>query len=185
MSVDQPLVESHSEPPQPPVSHGPLRWVQTAGDAISRICLWCAGFAMWAIVVICGVNVARRYLFGSVWSWAEEAMLFLMIVIVFLGAATVTWSGSHLTLDMLVMRVAAPLRRVVIWFLTLLAAGTLALCSYISLQVVSLMYQYDQKSQALELSLWIPQGLIFLGFGLMALLTVMRFALVGAARPVV
>ncbi|MGH7212406.1 MAG: TRAP transporter small permease subunit, partial [Acetobacteraceae bacterium] len=56
---------------------------------------------MWVIVAICGINVARRYLFGSVWSWAEEAMLFLMIIIVFLGAATVTWNGMHLALDML------------------------------------------------------------------------------------
>jgi TRAP-type C4-dicarboxylate transport system permease small subunit len=144
--------------------------------------MWCTGVAMGAIIVICGANVGRRYLFGSVWSWAEEAMLFLMIVIVFLGAATVTWNGIHLTLDLLVSWMPGRLRAAIVWLCTIAAVATLVLCSTISFQVVKLLYDYNQKSQALELPLWIPQGLICLGFGLMALLIAMRFALVGAGQ---
>lgn len=182
MSLDEPAVESHDAQHRNPTPPNNLRWILRIGDSISVSCMWLSGAAMGLIILICGINVVRRYVLGSVWSWAEEAMLFLMIVVVFLGAVTVTWNGAHLSLDMLVNRLQPSFRAVVLWLGVTVAVITLCVCSVVSFQVVKLLYDYNQKSQALELPLWMPQGLICLGFGLMAAMAVLRAVLVRASR---
>ena len=50
-------------------------------------------------VVINGVNVFCRYVLFWALSWAEESMVFLMIIGVFVGAITVTWESLHIRID--------------------------------------------------------------------------------------
>ena len=63
------------------------------GDLTAQVCNFVAALALGAIVVINGANVLCRYVFGFAFPWAEELMIFLMILIVFAGAAAVTWSN--------------------------------------------------------------------------------------------
>ena len=54
--------------------------VDRCGDFLAQFCLAIAAGALICIVAINGANVVARYLFGSPFSWAEELMLFLMIL---------------------------------------------------------------------------------------------------------
>ena len=61
-----------------------------------------AGAMLVGSVGINFVNIIGRYFLSVSLSWAEEAMLFLMIGCVFLGAAPVGWAGRHIRMDVVV-----------------------------------------------------------------------------------
>src|SRR5262249_61644620 len=58
-----------------------------------------SGAMLAASVGINFANIIGRYFLSVSLSWAEEAMLFLMIGCVFLGAAPVGWAGRHIRMD--------------------------------------------------------------------------------------
>jgi TRAP-type C4-dicarboxylate transport system permease small subunit len=58
----------------------------------------------------------------------------------------------------------------------LIAILVLGLISYGSLEIVSTLYGFDQRSDALELPVWIPQSFLTAGFALMAVMLILRFA---------
>ena len=62
-------------------------------------------------MVVNGANVIARYVFGTPFSWAEELMLFLMILSVFAGAIAVTWRNLHIRIDTFVERAAPQIRQ--------------------------------------------------------------------------
>jgi TRAP-type C4-dicarboxylate transport system permease small subunit len=130
------------------------------GTGIAAAGLWLAAAALLAIVVLNAVNIVLRYFFFAAFPWAEEAMLYLMIFGVYAGAITVAWQQAHIRIDAIVS--LAPPR----WRKTLAAASTLLLAVILapvvlaSYRVVSLLFEFDQRSDALQLPMWIAQGVI-------------------------
>src|ERR1700691_6702907 len=61
-----------------------------------------AGAMLVTSVGINFANIIGRYVFSVSLSWAEEAMLFLMIGCVFLAAGPVGWMGRHIRMDVIV-----------------------------------------------------------------------------------
>src|SRR5262249_58193210 len=80
-----------------------------------------AATALCVIVVINGANVVNRYVFGHAFAWAEELMIFLMILIVFAGAATVTWRNAHIKIELITEFLPPAARKI--------AAGVFAVAS--------------------------------------------------------
>jgi TRAP-type C4-dicarboxylate transport system permease small subunit len=146
------------------------------GDAVARACVVIAAIALLAIVAINGANVVGRYFFGAPISWAEEMMLFLMVLIVFSASAAVTWRRQHIGIDLLVEWLPPPLGRAATFMTGLIAILVLGLISYGSFEIVSTLYAFDQRSEALELPVWIPQSFLTIGFAMMALMLILRFA---------
>lgn len=153
------------------------------GDFIANSCVVMATIALFTIVLINGLNVFSRYFLGDAWSWAEEAMLFLMVLLVFSGATTVTWRGGHMRLDIFIEQMPATYRRAAIVITGLFSAGILGLLAINSFQVVSLLFRFNQKSVALEFPMWIPQGCVLAGFVLIAFMILLRLAAYGATLP--
>jgi len=153
------------------------------GDVIASICVVIATLALFVIVLINGINVFSRYFLGDAWSWAEEAMLFLMVLLVFAGAITVTWRGGHMRLDVFIERMPLTMRKAAITLTALLSASILGVLAFNSYKVVSLLYRFGQKSTALEFPMWIPQGCVFAGFVLIAFMILLRLAAYGATLP--
>jgi TRAP-type C4-dicarboxylate transport system permease small subunit len=149
------------------------------GDVVAQACLVVAAISLFIIVGINGANVVSRYFFGMAWSWAEEAMLFLMVLTVFAGAVTATWRGAHMQLEMLLERLAPRGQCAAIIFVALFSVAMLAVLSSSSYQVVSLLYRFGQKSAALEFPMWIPQACVSAGFVLIAMMILLRLATFG------
>ena len=156
--------------------------VRRIGSFLADAFAHAAAFALLFIVGICAINVTRRYLFGAAWSWAEEAMVFMMIFIVFAGAVTVTWRNTHMRIELVIDRLPAPIRSVAVLLGTFVVMGVLGTMSYFSAQVVTTLYGFEQKTDALEMPMWIPQSLVAVGFGLCAVLAAMRLYVHGTAR---
>jgi TRAP-type C4-dicarboxylate transport system permease small subunit len=69
--------------------------------------------AMFLVIVALTIaQVAARYLFDRPLIWSEEVAKLLLVWLVFLGAAAVTFDGRHLDVDVLFRAMPMPLRRV-------------------------------------------------------------------------
>src|SRR5215510_3308793 len=102
--------------------------VHRIGDAIANVCAVIAATALCIIVVVNGANVVNRYVFGRAFSWAEELMIFLMILIVFAGAATVTWRNAHIRIELVTEFLPPAARKI--------AAGVVGVASVVVLAVL-------------------------------------------------
>ena len=122
------------------------------------------------------VNVVGRYFFAAPIEWAEEVMLFLMVAIVFLGASYVSWKGRQIAMDLLVLMLPPAPQRI-IRLLTLVVEVVVPLIVvWIGTPVIVTLWNFDQRSQAADLPLAIPQSLIPIGLFLVALVTLIRIA---------
>lgn len=130
------------------------------GTRIADIGLWAGATALLAIVALNAVNIVLRYFFRTPLSWAEEAMLYLMIFGVYVGAVSVAWQQAHIRIDV-VIDFAPPARRKVLQIIsTLVLTAVLLPVVFASFRVVSLLFEFDQRSDALNLPMWIAQGVV-------------------------
>jgi C4-dicarboxylate transporter DctQ subunit len=150
------------------------------GTAVSFLGLWLAAGALLVIVVLNAANIILRYVFFAAFSWAEEAMLYLMIFGVYAGAVSVAWQQAHIRIDAFVH--LAPPR----WRRVLTVAGTFVLAAILipvvlaSSRVTSLLFDFDQRSDALHLPMWIPQSIIPAALLLIVVMSLLRLMAPGA-----
>jgi TRAP-type C4-dicarboxylate transport system permease small subunit len=146
-------------------------------QSLSEACRAIAGIALLIIVAINGANVVARYFFGRPFSWAEELMLFCMILAVFAGAISVTWLNAHIRIDTFVDRAPPVLQRAARVIATAACLAVLLPIIYASQGMVSLLYSFDQRTDALEAPMWIPQSFVTIGLALVAAVMVVRLIL--------
>jgi TRAP-type C4-dicarboxylate transport system permease small subunit len=159
--------------------------VDHCGNLLTRVCLAVAASALLCIVAINGANVIARYLFGSPFSWAEELMLFLMILSVFSGAIAVTWRNLHIRIDTFIDLAPFAVRQAALVIGALVSTGAIVIIVAASARLVMALYEIDQRSDALELPSWIPQSFLTVGLAVIALLIAVRtiLTLVRSAAP--
>ena len=126
-------------------------------------------------VVLNIVNVIGRYVFGMPVFWAEEALTFTVIWIVFLVAGTITYRGAHLNMDLVFSRMPADLQRAV----RIAILITLIVCTiYTAVQswkVVELHYLTGGVTAGTNIPLVVPHAALLFGFSFMALAAIVRF----------
>jgi TRAP-type C4-dicarboxylate transport system permease small subunit len=132
-----------------------------------------------AVLLICSVainfaNVIGRYFFGASIPWAEEAMLFLMVGCVFLGNGAVVWSGRQIRMDLVVMMLPPPLRQAVELFSNVVFIATAVAIVVFAWPVIKDLAAFDQRSEAADFPLYIPQAMIPVGLSIMAFLVAIR-----------
>ena len=131
-------------------------------------------------VVLNFANIVGRYLLGAPIFWAEEVMLFLLVGIVFLGNSVVGWEGKQLRMDV-VLQLLSPVARG--WLETAADLAVIAVSIVLIIlgwPAIAVLVEFDQRSQAAELPLVIPQLLLPIGFALISILVAVR--LVGVDR---
>jgi TRAP-type C4-dicarboxylate transport system permease small subunit len=101
-------------------------------------------------------------------------MLFLMILGVFSGAVAVTWRNLHIRIDTLVERLPSAIARVVIVLASIASIVVMAIVVFASFQLVSLLQEMDQRSDALQAPSWVPQSFVTIGLALMVLMVAAR-----------
>jgi TRAP-type C4-dicarboxylate transport system permease small subunit len=125
-------------------------------------------------VVLNFVNVIGRYVFGLPVFWAEEALTFAVIWIVFLVVGSITYRGAHLNMDLLYSRMPAPLQLAV---RIAIAVGLIVCTSYTAVQswkVVKLHYLTHGVTAGTNIPLVIPHSALLFGFIFMAAAAIVR-----------
>jgi TRAP-type C4-dicarboxylate transport system permease small subunit len=156
---------------------GLQRIVNRIGDGLANICLAIAGVALAFIVVINGANVVARYLLRTPFSWAEELMLFLMILSVFAGAIAVTWRNIHIRIDTFVDRMTPAMRQIALVIGSLISIAVIAVVTFHSGRIVSLLQMLDQRSDALGAPSWVPQSFVTIGLGTITLIIAVKLVM--------
>ena len=133
-----------------------------------------ATLTLLASVAVNIANVAGRYFFSAPIEWAEEVMVFLMVSVVFLGAVTVSREGAHIRMDVAVSLLPPLPRRIAEVLCGVIEIAVALAITVLGVPLVLQLYEFDQRSQAAQLPLAIPQALIPLGFALIALVTAVR-----------
>jgi C4-dicarboxylate transporter DctQ subunit len=101
-------------------------------------------------------------------------MLFLMVGCVFLGNGLVAWSGRYIRMDIVVNMLPAKMRAALALFSDLVFLATTITIVVFTLPVIRDLAAFDQRSQAADFPLVIPQAMVPLGLSIMALLVAVR-----------
>jgi C4-dicarboxylate transporter, DctQ subunit len=144
------------------------------GGTISGIGLGVAAVCLVIDVIINGANVVSRYVFRQPFSWAEEAMVYIMIAGVFWGSAAVAWREADIHIDAFVNLTGGRMRAVLRTLATLISIVILCLLFQMSLRVTSQLYSFGQRNDALNMPVWIAHSAFASGILLIILMTIAR-----------
>jgi len=147
-----------------------------AAMAVIRVA---AGLLLCGSVGINFVNIIGRYFFSVSLQWAEEMMLFLMVGCVFLGTGLVGWAGRQIRMDVIVSLFPRPVRHVLELASEIVTIATSLALAVFAWPVIHMLAAFDQRSQAANIPLVIPQAMVPIGLTLMALLVAVRLITIG------
>jgi TRAP-type C4-dicarboxylate transport system permease small subunit len=119
-------------------------------------------------------NIIGRYFLSVSIPWAEEVMLFMIIGCVFLNAGLVGWSGRQIRMDAVISLLPPRLRSLLEIAGEIVLIATSILLAFLAWPVVSMLAELDQRSQAADIPLVLPQAMMPLGFLIMAVLITIR-----------
>jgi C4-dicarboxylate transporter, DctQ subunit len=135
-------------------------------------------------VALNAANIVGRYVFLSPIASAEEVMLFLLVGTVFLGNAIVGFEGKQLRMDVILQALPTALHRAFDIAADLTMIAVCVILIVLGWPAVEMLAEFDQRSEAAEIPLVIPQALVPIGLGLNALLVAVRLiASLRAPRP--
>src|SRR5277367_4729959 len=133
-----------------------------------------AGICLLSSVAINFANIIGRYFFSVSIPWAEEIMLFLMVGCVFTGCCAVAWEGRQIRMDVVLSMLPVKLREFFAVLAELAMIATAAAVTVFAWPVISQLAAFDERSQAANFPLVIPQVMIPIGYSLMAILVAVR-----------
>jgi TRAP-type C4-dicarboxylate transport system permease small subunit len=151
-----------------------VRWLLTLTRAA-------AGIFLISSVAINFANIIGRYFFSVSIPWAEEIMLFLMVGCVFTGCCAVAWEGRQIRMDVIIAMMPAKVRDLFHLLSDLVLIAAAAAVTAFAWPVITQLAAFDERSQAANFPLVIPQAMVPIGYTLMALLVAVR--LLTRCRP--
>jgi TRAP-type C4-dicarboxylate transport system permease small subunit len=147
--------------------HKGVGWLLALTRTLSAICLISS-------VVINFVNIIGRYVFSVSIPWAEEIMLFLMVGCVFTGCCAVAWQGRHIRMDVMITALPPKLHAFFNLLSDLVLIAAAIMVTIFAYPVITQLAAFDERSQAANFPLVIPQAMVPIGYSLMALLVAIR-----------
>ena len=142
--------------------------------------------ALIGVLLVCSVllnfaNVCGRKFLSRPIIGAEEVMNFLMVSVVFLGAGCVAFDGTHINMEILVDRLPARWRTLFLVAAQIAAIVVAVILIYLGIPIIQHLQAFDERSQAANVPLWIPQVAVPIGLALLAIGSVARIAVL--VRP--
>lgn len=156
--------------------------IERLTEALMTGIAYCLGGAFLLALLLNVANVAGRYGLGQSILGADEAQIFVMIWMTFVGAAVVTWRRQHLRMDILLNRLGPPARRmfhIVESLLVLALSGVVVSQSW---RYVAQMIEINRRSDALQIPIALPHAAVVAGFVGIFLVTLVRLGGLLAAR---
>jgi TRAP-type C4-dicarboxylate transport system permease small subunit len=144
-----------------------VRWLLTLTRAA-------AGIFLISSVAINFANIIGRYFFSISIPWAEEIMLFLMVGCVFTGCCAVAWEGRQIRMDVIIAMMPTKVHDLFHLLSDLALIAAAAAVTAFAWPVITQLAAFDERSQAANFPLVIPQAMVPIGYTLMALLVAVR-----------
>jgi TRAP-type transport system small permease protein len=157
--------------------------IDKALDRAARVIELTLALAFIFAVLLNFANVVGRYLLGISLIGADEVQIFIMVGMTFLGAAVVTRRNLHLRMDVLVRFFPRPIQlalRILEQLLLIALAGFVLSQSFFYARQ---MLRIGRTSDMAGVPMWIPHGLVALGFLLILIVAVCRLLHGGRGAP--
>ena len=135
-----------------------------------------AGLLVVSVLLNFSNVIGRKFLSHPIVG-AEEVMNFLMVAVVFLGAGVVAYDGTHINMEIVIDRFPPRLRDAFKAFAQLAAIVVAAVLVILGIPIVQHLMAFDERSQAANVPLWIPQAMVPIGLTLLALGAMARLAM--------
>jgi C4-dicarboxylate transporter DctQ subunit len=145
--------------------------VQRLGRALTVVENVVASAALAAAAVIAIVAVVLRYVFNILIFWSEEAVIYLVLLSVFVGAVITLRHNEHVKVDLLPLLLRGRAELAVHVLATLLTLVYLAVIGGYGWLLLFEPASRDTVTPALKLPLWVVYFALPLGFTLMFLRT--------------
>jgi len=142
--------------------------------ALTAVIRVVAGALLIGSVAVNFANIIGRYFLSTSIPWAEEVMLFLMVGCVFLGSGLVGWSGRQIRMDAVVSLLPLRLRAVIELVSDIVLIASCVVLAVLAWPVVAMLTEFDQRSQAANVPLALPQATLPVGFLILAFLVAVR-----------
>jgi TRAP-type C4-dicarboxylate transport system permease small subunit len=133
-----------------------------------------AAFVMLCCVLLANLEIIRRYVFGVVFNWGQDAVTYFIISSIFIFFAVTQARRSHLSVTALLdILKRKGYIRVVHWLRLVNSTVALSFYSafaYWGLPVVERMVVTGRMTETMVMVLWPFQAALLFGFALMALI---------------
>jgi TRAP-type C4-dicarboxylate transport system permease small subunit len=146
--------------------------IDKAFDSVARVIELALALAFIFAVLLNFANVIGRYVLGISLIGSDEVQIFIMVGMTFLGAAVVTRRNLHLRMDVLIRFFPTPIQlllRVLEQVLLIALAGFVLTQSFFYARQ---MLRIGRTSDMAGVPMWIPHGMVALGFALMLIVAV-------------
>lgn len=118
------------------------------------------------------VNVVLRYVFLSPLNWAEEATLYLLVWIVFIGGSIAIRTRGHMAIDLLPLALAPANRRRLAVAVALATLAFFVVFFWYSLEHTLRVRSIDQLTPVMQAPMWLTYLAMPVGSFLMGLRTI-------------
>ena len=146
-----------------------------AQDFLDRLEEGFMATALAIMTVLTFIQVILRYIFGTGWVWSLEATTYTFAWLVLIGRSYCVRERAHIAVDLVVGRLPATTRRVVMLAAIGLCVTYCALMIYGGAIFVDRLMMLGNNARDIPLPRWMLTSILPLGFGLLAI----RFLQVG------
>lgn len=129
---------------------------------------WIISLMLLAMTALAFMQVVRRYVFNTGFSWTLELTMILFACMIFVGISYGVRVGSHIGVDALVRLLPPERRRIVSMVAVVLSLVYVGLVLYGSSVYVSKMYEIDVELDDLPISRWKVLIIMPIGYALVA-----------------
>lgn len=144
---------------------------------VTRLVFWLQtllGMGLIAMVGLSVYNVFRRYVLNDALLWADEAAVFAMIVIAWLGAIVVCWKHMEIRMDFLADAAPSRIKRALDLMRFGVTCGVCFWCAWLSYGYVAKVHQFNMTSDAARIPVWYFHAAITIGLVAMGVLALVR-----------
>ncbi len=157
--------------------------IDKAFDRVARALELVLALAFIFAVLLNFANVVGRYLIGISLIGADEVQIFIMVAMTFLGAAVVAQRNAHLRMDVLVQFFPEPIQVLLRALEQLLLITLAGFVLYQSYYYASQMWRIGRVSDMAGVPMWIPHGMVSLGFAIMLMVAARRLFRMVRGQP--
>ncbi len=133
------------------------------------------------MVLLAVYNVIGRYVFGNAFPWADEVIVFAMIVVVWLGGIVCVWERSELRMLILVDGLNAKSRHWVTILQSLIISGACGAAAWVSWGFLAKVFRFGMTSDAAGIPVWTVHSVVTASLAMISVLAMVN-AITGILR---
>jgi TRAP-type C4-dicarboxylate transport system permease small subunit len=137
-------------------------------EIIARVEQFLLAVTLSAMILVAFLQIVLRNFFGTGLSWADPLVRYLVLWAGFTGAALATREGKHIQIDVFSQWLPGVSNRIIQLIVHLFSSFICGLLTYAAFVFIRNEAQISGNT-FLDIPVWIPQLIICISFGLMAL----------------